>query len=142
MPNMTDTPDQIRSSHYAEWSILRASSLNALLIGAPHLTAAAVGMLARGARSPIVRWNPAQWDIPAMIAGTLVIDDVDRLTPVQQERLARWIGGPGTSVQVLALVRTPLFADVEMGRFSASLYYRLNTVMVELRVQADLPNGI
>jgi transcriptional regulator of acetoin/glycerol metabolism len=29
-----------------------------------------------------------------------------------------------------------------MGRFSASLYYRLNTVMVELRVQADLPNGV
>jgi hypothetical protein len=142
MPIMTDTPDQIRSAYHAEWSTLRASSLNALIIGAPQLTAAAVGMLARGARSPIVRWNPAQWDIPAMVAGTLVIDDVDRLTLVQQERLARWISGPGSGVQVLALVRAPLFAAVEVGRFSASLYYRLNVVMVELRVQADLPTGV
>jgi hypothetical protein len=139
MPNMTDTPDQIRSSHYAEWSILRASSLNALLIGAPHLTAVAVGMLARGARSPIVRWNPAQWDIPAMIAGTLVIDDVECLDKSQQEELSRWIGVRGSAVRVLALARAPLFAQVTDGRFSAALYYRINTVTVEMRAPADMP---
>ena len=41
-------------------------------------------------------------------------------------------------VQVLALARTPLFEQVADGRFSPELYYRLNTVMVEVR-GPDLP---
>jgi transcriptional regulator of acetoin/glycerol metabolism len=43
------------------------------------------------------------------------------------------------AVQVLALARAPLFAQVIDGRFSSELYYRLNTVLVEVREQADLP---
>jgi transcriptional regulator of acetoin/glycerol metabolism len=40
---------------------------------------------------------------------------------------------------VLALARSPLFAQVVDGRFSAALYYGLNTVMVEVRAPADMP---
>jgi len=43
------------------------------------------------------------------------------------------------SVQVLALAREPLFESVADGRFSAALYYRINTVVVEVRAAADLP---
>jgi transcriptional regulator of aromatic amino acid metabolism len=35
--------------------------------------------------------------------------------------------------------RAPLFAQVTDGRFSASLYYRINTVTVEMRAPADMP---
>jgi DNA-binding NtrC family response regulator len=42
-------------------------------------------------------------------------------------------------VRVLALARAPLFAQVTDGRFSAALYYRINTVTVEMRAPADMP---
>jgi len=57
----------------------------------------------------------------------------------QQELLSRWIALHAPSVQVLALAREPLFESVADGRFSAALYYRINTVVVEVRAAADLP---
>jgi transcriptional regulator of acetoin/glycerol metabolism len=39
----------------------------------------------------------------------------------------------------VALARSPLFGQVSDGRFSAALYYGLNTVMVEVRAPADMP---
>jgi DNA-binding NtrC family response regulator len=91
-------------------------------------------------RAPVVWWAPEQVvDVPRLTTGTLVIRDVDRLDARQQERLGQWIGAHGPRVQVLALARASLFARVEDGRFSAALYSRLNTVMVEVRGLADLP---
>ena len=85
-------------------------------------------------------WSPDQAvDVPDLTSGTLVIRDVDRLDARQQERLAQWIGAHCPRVQVLALARAPLFAQVADGRFSAALYYRMNTVVVEVRGLADLP---
>jgi len=68
-----------------------------------------------------------------------VIRDVDDLDVRQQELLSRWIALHAPSVQVLALAREPLFESVADGRFSAALYYRINTVVVEVRAAADLP---
>jgi DNA-binding NtrC family response regulator len=91
-------------------------------------------------RAPVVWWTPEQVvDVPDLTTGTLVIRDVDRLDVRQQERLGQWIGTHCPRVQVLALARAPLFTRVEDGRFSATLYSRLNTVMVEVRGLADLP---
>ncbi len=86
------------SARQAEWAILRSSSINGLIVGAPHLTAAAMALLEKSGRQPVVWWDPEQMsDIPEMIAGTLVIDDVERLDKSQQERLSRWIGVHGSA---------------------------------------------
>jgi Sigma-54 interaction domain len=124
----------------AEWTILHTSPVNALLVGARPLTAAAVARIERSVRQPVVWWSPDQTaEIPDMRSGTLVIRDADRLDVEQQQRLAQWIGVHTSQVQVLALAQQPLFAQVAAGRFSAVLYYRMNTVVVEMRTQADLP---
>ena len=123
-----------------EWAILRLSSVNGLIVGAPHLTAVAVALLDRKLRQPVVAWTPDQTlDIPELTAGTLLVHDVDRLDARQQERLSRWIGVHCPAARVLALARSPLFVQVVDGRFSAALYYGLNTVMVEVRAPADMP---
>jgi hypothetical protein len=128
------------SVRQAEWAILRSSPINGLIVGAPHLTATAMALLEKSGRQPVVWWDPEQMsDIPEMIAGTLVIDDVERLDKGQQERLSRWIGVHGSAVRVLALARAPLYDQVADGRFSAALYYRINTVTVEMRAPADMP---
>jgi hypothetical protein len=128
------------STPQAEWTILRTLPVNGLLIGALHLTAAAMARIDRTVRAPVVWWAPEQAvDVPDLTTGTLVIRDVDRLDERQQERLGQWIGAHCPRVQVLALARAPLLARVADGRFSPALYSRLNTVMVEVRGLADLP---
>ena len=123
-----------------EWAILRSSSINGLIVGAPHLTAVAVALLDRSLRQPVVSWAPDQTpDIPELTTGTLLIHDVDRLDARQQEQLSRWIAVHCPAARVLALARSPLFAQVADKRFSAALYYGLNTVMVEVRAPADMP---
>ena len=128
------------SARQSEWTILRTSPVNGLLVGSPDLTAAAVAEMEQSLRQPLVWWSPDQGvDLPDLTAGTLVIRDVDDLDARQQEQLTRWIALHALRVQVLALAREPLFERVADGRFSAALYYRMNTVVVEVRAASDLP---
>ena len=74
-----------------------------------------------------------------MIAGTLVIDDVECLDKVEQDNLSRWMGvfhfrGAGAGAGARAALSRSF-----IGRFSASLYYHINTVTVEMRAPADMP---
>jgi hypothetical protein len=133
-------PSNPSTARHEEWTILCTSSVNGLIIGAPHLTEAAVAAIDKGVRQPVVWWAADQdLEIPALTAGTLVIRNVDRLDAGQQECLARWMRAHCPRVQVLALAGAPLFAQVEDGRFSAALYYCMNIVVVEVREPADLP---
>ena len=128
------------SARQSEWTILRTSPVNGLLVGSPDLTAAAVAEMEKGLRQPLVWWSPDSGiDIPDLAIGTLVIRDVEDLDARQQEQLSRWIARHAPGVQVLALAREPLFESVADGRFSAALYYRMNTVVVDVRAAADLP---
>jgi hypothetical protein len=128
------------SARHEEWTILRTSFANGLIIGAPDLTDAAVARIDKGVRQPMTWWSADQAvEIPDFTTGTLVIRDVDRLDARQQECLARWMRVRCPRVQVLALARAPFFAQVEDGRFSAALYYCMNIVVVEVREPADLP---
>jgi hypothetical protein len=128
------------SARHQEWTILRTSTANGLIIGAPHLTDAAVARIDKGVRQPVVWWAADQaTEVPDLTTGTLVVRDVDQLDAHQQERLARWVRTHCPRVQMLALAREPLFAQVEDGRFSAALYYCMNIVVVEVREPADLP---
>jgi hypothetical protein len=130
------------SSCEEEWTILRTSPVNALIVGTLHLTEAAVAGIDTSLRQPIVWWDSSLApEPPELTAGTLVIRDVDRLDAQQQERLLGWMCLRRPAVQVLALARTPLIARVVDGRFAPELYYRLNTVLVEVRAQADLPSS-
>ena len=98
------------SARQSEWTILRTSPVNGLLVGSPDLTAAAVAEMEQNLRQPLVWWSPDQGiDFPDLTAGTLVIRDVDDLDVRQQEQLSRWIALHAPSVQVLALARAPLF---------------------------------
>jgi hypothetical protein len=140
-PATEGLPADAVSACQDDWAILRRSSVNGLIIGAPQLTAAALAGIGRSLRRPVVWWDSSQTaEPPEVTAGTLVIRDVDRLDVRQQERLSEWMSVQRPGVQVLALARTPLFAQVIDGRFSSDLYYRLNTVLVEVRAQADLPS--
>jgi hypothetical protein len=130
-------PSSMRDS---EWTILRAFPVNALLVGAEHLTSAAVARLEKSFQQPLTWWAPTlTTEIPELSAGTLVIRDVDSLEAGQQDSLQQMITARGTDVRILSLARDPLFPRVLEDQFPAALYDRLNTVVVELQAAADLP---
>ena len=134
-------PAEDLSSCQVAWTIVSTSSVNGLVIGSLHLNAGALGWIDRSLRQPVVWWHPTRTpDPPELAAGTLVIREIDRLEARQQERLSSWLCRHRPALQVLALSRTPLFDQVVNGFFSPELYYRLNTVMVEVRGPADLPS--
>jgi hypothetical protein len=134
-------PVEALSSCQVAWTSLRTSSVNGLIIGSLHLNAGARAWIDTSLPQPVVWWDPTQApDLPELAAGTLVIREIERLDARQQERLSRWLFLHRPALRLLALARTPLFEQVADGRFSPELYYRMNTVMVEVRGPADLPS--
>jgi DNA-binding NtrC family response regulator len=75
--------------------------------------------------------------------GTLVLDDVDALSPTAQVALLHWIeegaresfGRPGArqaTPRIIATTRLPLGDEVGSGRFRSGLFFRLNVIGWEL----------
>jgi hypothetical protein len=84
-------------------------------------------------REPIRTTNGV---LPQVLDGmrTLIITDVDRLDSIDQQRLRDWFDhGRNTDVQVVSLTSTPLYSLVAANAFDTDLYYRLNTIFLEIQ---------
>ena len=114
-------------------------ALNLLLIGKAEATRAVLADLQTSLVPPVVCWDPQALDLPEDAVGSLIISDVARLTPGHQCQLLEWLNDGRRRVRVVALATGPVFPRVERGLFSASLYYRLNTVTLLLDRQPDTP---
>jgi DNA-binding NtrC family response regulator len=88
-------------------------------------------------------------------AGTVFLDEVDRLSPQMQTQLLSILEGDAgrdrtagelfrRPVRLIAGVSRPLSADVVADKFSLVLYYRLNVIHIQVPVDgslADAPTG-
>jgi hypothetical protein len=66
---------------------------------------------------------------------TVVVRNVGRLTHDDQQRLNDCLDTWSGAVQVVSTTTRSLLARVERGAFIERLYYRLNTVSVDLRTE-------
>jgi hypothetical protein len=121
----------VAESNWAEIQSLRAGAPNLLLIGPGAVAERFLGPLMPSLASPIVHLDAANPALPATPVGTLIVRDVARLTPSHQEQFLAWLNAQ-TETAVIAVSARPLFPRVRRGAFSDPLYYRLNTVLVEL----------
>ena len=64
--------------------------------------------------------------------GAVIIREIGALNTAQQRRLHEWIGRTAGATQVIVTSGVPIFPSVERGTFLDLLYYRLNTVYLEL----------
>jgi len=64
--------------------------------------------------------------------GTLVLKDVAALRADDQERLVEWLAHGAGRTQVISTSSTPLLPMIVAGTFAERLYYRLNTIYVDL----------
>jgi len=100
-----------------------------------------VGALAdvEGALSALVLSAPIHnWTLDALLPprdrpGVVIIRDVDRLTVTHQDAWLSWLTDGHDRAQIIATSRAPVFPLVEAGVFRSELYYRLNTLLLDLR---------
>jgi hypothetical protein len=70
--------------------------------------------------------------------GALILQDVDRLSAAEQRRVLAWMSGASRHTRIVSTTEQPLFPLVERGLFDATLYYRLNMLLL----QASPGNGV
>ena len=107
---------------------------NVLVVGNPEATRIVVDMLRLDLRGPVVRWRAGQpLDLPSpAYAATLVLDNVAHLTTDEQFRVLRWLDDVKGRIRVVSTTSDPLWPRVQVGVFNEVLYYRLNTVFVDM----------
>ncbi|MGE3707215.1 MAG: sigma 54-interacting transcriptional regulator, partial [Vicinamibacterales bacterium] len=107
--------------------------MNLLLLGSDDVVWRVLGShLSLG--TPIVTWEPGRpFVLPAVAcARTVVLREVGQLSPLDQVRLLDWLERAVGRTQVVSTSSTPLLSQVEEGEFLSALYYRLNTICVDL----------
>lgn len=127
-----------------EWRLARAARLNVLVLGMPRVTpllsdveGAIENVLDRllpDLSEPIVSWCPGNRLVlpPVAQAKTLILHEVGSLVFEDQARLLDWLERADGRTQVVSTCATSLLPLVHTGMFDATLYYRLNTVCVDL----------
>jgi hypothetical protein len=120
--------------------LMRMTRPNVLLVGSDELTRAVLETQLRRLRQPIATWAPGEPLVlpPNDRMGTLILSEVDALGPAEQTLLFDWLGSPSRAAQVISTASMPLFPRVIAGAFSEALYYRLNTIYVDV-LGADTP---
>jgi DNA-binding NtrC family response regulator len=79
--------------------------------------------------------------------GTLLLKDVQHLTPAEQQKLLKWSdsawgGNPARRTRIICSASPSFFDEVLAGRFSATLYYRLNVVHVRVPPLRQRPDDL
>jgi len=107
---------------------------NVLVVGNPEATRIVVDMLRLDLRGPVVRWRAGQpLDLPSpAYAATLVLDNVAHLTTDEQFRVLRWLDDVKGRIRVVSTTSDALWPRGQVGVFNEVLYYRLNTVFVDM----------
>ncbi|HET9010712.1 MAG TPA: hypothetical protein VFN38_02810 [Gemmatimonadaceae bacterium] len=126
------------------WRLARAAHVDLLLMGMPRVNLLLVApdgvvryvleSLLLDLREPIVRWSPGNvLDLSSVDhASTIILHDVGNLPPRDQLGLLEWLEHADGRAQVVSTSATPLLSRVQGGAFVDTLYYRLNTVCVDV----------
>jgi hypothetical protein len=116
-----------------DWSTLMLKSPTMLISGERDATDAFILAAVPAFRPPVRRYAcKTRLPLPRP-AGTLIFDDVEALDAEQQNGLLRWMDDAQSApAQMLAVTTASLYTRVLAGQFLGALYYRLNTLYVEL----------
>ncbi len=115
--------------------LARAAGVN-LLIVVPERTRGFADLLMADLATPVVAWRPGERLMLPQAAqtGTLLLHNVGSLSLHDQRYLVEWLERAAGRTQVVSTTPVPLLPLVQAGTFLAKLYYRLNTVCVDLNV--------
>jgi sigma-54-interacting transcriptional regulator len=127
--------DAVPLSAASDLKVARITRTNLLLVGPERLVSSALNLVASGARrEAAIQCQGGQLQLPSSPSqpSTIVVRDVDALTSVEQRRLLEWLDAANSRTQVISAASVPLLPLVEASRFDENLYYRLNTIYIDL----------
>ena len=128
--------DEIRKAQRAHEDLVMMGMprVNLLLTGRDGVVSTVLRNLGPGLSKPIVSWSPGEpLALPtADAAGTMVLHDVGSLRIEDQIQLLEWLSRAMGRTQVVSTSAAPLLPRVRAGAFIDTLYYRLNTVCLEM----------
>jgi len=107
---------------------------NVLVVGSSEATRIVLDMLRLDLRGPVLKWRPGQpLELPTRgRAATMVIEDLTRLSDDEQFRILGWLDQVAGQIRVVSTTSIPIWPRVAQGEFNEVLYYRLNTVYVDV----------
>jgi hypothetical protein len=111
---------------------------NVLVIGPVAEIEATVSAIVVALEKPAYFWAPDE-PLPARADGhTIVIRDIGMLSPVLQVAWLAWLTAQRRRYpHIITTSSNPVFPLVTQGLFLADLYYRLNTILLDLRAFTD-----
>lgn len=114
--------------------LVRAARVNLMLLGPDHVTRDVVDALSPRSRQPVIVAHPGEPLVLAPIdqVGTMILHDVGAFGLADQRRLLDWLDGAAGRTQVISTTSRPLLPLINAGAFFAALYYRLNSLYVDL----------
>jgi hypothetical protein len=117
----------------AELQVIMTEHPNLLMCGPKVSIQSALAFLRPSFRQPVAKWaHDAQQNPPSQQSGTLIIEDATTLDDEQQKTLLRWLDQHAGRVQVIATTLENLFPLARHGLFLKRLFYRLNTLHLDL----------
>ena len=105
---------------------------NLLIVGKESAVRPTVLALMPDFYANVCRWPDVPDRVDAEVNTTLIVSEVGCLTPHSLDRLAEWLDTPFGRVQIVSTSSTSMIERVQAGEFPASLYYRLNTVLLSV----------
>jgi hypothetical protein len=119
---------------YSDLEMIRVPRVNVLLRGAEGVVQNVIDMLMPTLRTPVEIWQPGEpLRLPAVAqTGTIILREIGRLTSDDQSQLLAWLDDAVGHTQVVSTTAWPMLSRVHSGGFIDTLYYRLNTVYVNL----------
>ena len=117
-----------------EFFLMGMPRVNVLLEGRIEALRLVIRTLLGHVAKPVWMWSPgAELVLPPIEwPGTLVLDEVAGLTLQEQIQVLQWSAGPLRNTQVISTTSEPLLPRVRAGSFIDILYYRLNTVYLDI----------
>lgn len=113
----------------------QATHTNVLVVGPNPIVKNVLSMVAPDARrDTAVQCQGGRLQLPQVSSrpAVLVVHDVDALTAAEQRTLLDWLEAASIRTQVVSTASVPLLPLVEAQVFNDTLYYRLNTIYIDL----------
>lgn len=128
------TPRRVISAPRRDLQVGLMPRTNVLVVGSSEATRIVLDLLRLDLRGPVLKWRPGQpLELPTRgRAATMVLEDLTRLTEEEQVRIVGWLEEVKGQVRVVSTTTVPIWPRVARGEFNDVLYYRLNTVYVDV----------
>ena len=112
--------------------LISTARVSVLLIGENSRTSSVVGAVRAQLGQPLITLHCDQTlELPTVSLGTVILSGVEALALEDQHRLMAWLER-GDRPRVISTSRVSLLPIVQAGMFIESLYYRLNTLCIDL----------